>query len=303
MSLVVAKASKVAFAFGTFGLLAFHTCVGPYPQPPSPRDPSYLQFLEPEEGVWADYGEPDPYSTRVAELLLSEHAYRKCQMVFMPSFRSESVVYIVRNDDSESEALAVVKELRPQLYYALTKELRREAEGELISWSPQSQRRALKSIQVEAVSSTALLDRATVELLGDVWTEMLTEVRHRTDTLGDDGISYHVAHYVDGLGYRSGKTWSPSDPGSLSDFVSIAEALRAFVLAKEHTRDAAKLRLQELAIELREKLWIDPSQQSNSQLTDGFGRTWLLAFGNVSGMMERETIGWRRRHAGQRPRS
>src|SRR5438445_2038734 len=52
--------------------------------------------LEPEQGIFSvgDY----PYHAAVADVLLASDKYRKCQVVFMPSFRVESAVYFVRDE-------------------------------------------------------------------------------------------------------------------------------------------------------------------------------------------------------------
>ncbi len=86
------------------------------------------EFLEPEQGVWASFPSTDPYYVRASDLLLGEHLFRKCQMVFLPSFQNEAAVYIVREEGAP--AVVVSKELRPQLWFVLSSARREKRDTE-----------------------------------------------------------------------------------------------------------------------------------------------------------------------------
>src|SRR4051794_9263211 len=63
--------------------------------------PAASEGLEPEDGVFAGYGPPTPYELLVRQALLGDDRYRLCQMVYLPSFRQESAVYITHEEGKE----------------------------------------------------------------------------------------------------------------------------------------------------------------------------------------------------------
>lgn len=234
----------------------------PLPEPHQPREFLPLgsqngrpvDHLEPEDGYFAEYGGPDPYDLRVAELLLGEHGYRRCQMVFKPSFEAERAVYIVREDEKR-DAVVVARELAPPLWNSMSVILQLESTDGTVSYSRESRRNALDKVTVEVVESSAVLDAATAELLEEVWALALMQTRHPTHAVhGFDGTLYHAASWVRGFGYHTGKIWTPPPGSKPWDLVELAEALEEFALSGESERSAARRRLIRLAELLRKRL-------------------------------------------------
>jgi len=211
-------------------------------------------ILEPDDGIFSTYGPIDPYYIRVNELLLADHQYRKCQMLFMPAFQNEGIVYIVRDQDS-TKISVVTKEIQPKLWSAMMDVLWRESDGKSISLKADSQYHALNKVTVHVTTKTAQIDPATADLLEAIWEAILKNIEYPDlATYGKDGVTYHAAHYFSGLGYRAGKTWSPKKGTQASDFIQIAEALRDFANADEKVQPAKHEQLLALAKGFRGRL-------------------------------------------------
>lgn len=245
------------------GLLPSLSCIDqPLPDPHEPSDVPPLgrqngyqvDHLEPEDGYFAEYRGPDPYDMRVAELLLQEHGHRRCQMVFQPSFEAERAVYFVREGNKE-DALVMAKQLSPPLWNAMSVVLQRESTDGTVSFSGESRRDALSKITVQVIAESAMLDASTAALLEGVWSMALMQARHpMAPPDGFDGTMHHVASWAFGVGYRTGRTWSPQPGSKPWDLVELAEALEAFVHSNESERSAARRQIIRLAEALRERL-------------------------------------------------
>lgn len=183
----------------------------------------------------------DPYKATVSDLLLGAEKYRKCQMVFMPSFAKENAVYILQDGESqETKAKVVWTEMKQPLWSAMMKFLRDEAGGGSFSVAPKAMRRALTHISHEVSRTEAELDAGTVNLLERTGGRILSRVRyHVKNGDGTDGEPFHVAHFVRGIGYRSGKTWSPLNGTRTYDFVELAKVLGTFTHTEGPEREAA----------------------------------------------------------------
>jgi len=161
---------------------------------------SMADDLQPSDGV---FSEPISLSYYLAlrRALLAEHDYRRCQMLTVPSFDPEWVVYLTR--DGSGPTHVVVKRFKTQLWLQMPHNL------------PNSSRRSGSSIDtsvslppVERV--TAVLPQQTADLLERTWARMLARVKYpETTSVGVDGTTYYMLHWQRGLGVRSGKTWSP----------------------------------------------------------------------------------------------
>ncbi len=198
--------------------------------------------LEPEEGVFG-FRSDDPYRATVAELLLGGERYRKCEMVFMPAFDKESAVYILRKDDGQDAKATVVSvEMKLQLWSEMTKFQMKEGDGKSYTDASEGRRRALARVSREVRRTEAEIDARTADLLEKTWQAMLSRVRYSIfdmsrNLLGRDGESSHAAHYVEGAGYMTGKTWSPHEGTRTYDFVNLAKVLRNFTRSDGATRE------------------------------------------------------------------
>ena len=56
-------------------------------------------WLEPEEGTFASYTGPESYDLLLRHAMLEDDHYRGCQLLRLPAFGLESVVYIVDRED------------------------------------------------------------------------------------------------------------------------------------------------------------------------------------------------------------
>lgn len=225
-----------------------------------------IDHLEPDTGAFAT---PRQYGRagRIAEAVLDGHDCRRCQMVFLPSFRPQRAVYVVSGDTSGRHCL-VAREFRGGVWRAIEALVRvkqqsapsaaahnaaREAPHKAASEAAdESAREAAHASGSERASDAATaarreapasgpgsvksellewqmeLGEAAVERLDRVWTSMLLRVRHPDRARqGADGTRYHAAHFTPGIGYRTGTTWSPDSRTPVGEFVAMAEALFA----------------------------------------------------------------------------
>jgi hypothetical protein len=72
------------------------------------------QELRPNNGAFASEDWPPTYELALRQGLLGEHAMRLCQLLAMPSFSGEWVVYIVQAEDGGPRVIA--KRFREHLY-------------------------------------------------------------------------------------------------------------------------------------------------------------------------------------------
>lgn len=123
--------------------------------------------------------------------------------------------------------------------------------GEPFDPHPQSapdRAKAQRELKDLVVSAAAPISAATFARLQRLWELALADVRLQDPRRrkGQDGVSYHFAQWVSGVGYRSGSTWSPREKTSCAALVSIAEHLAAFVeLPKEKRAEAEKALIAE----------------------------------------------------------
>jgi hypothetical protein len=191
--------------------------------------------LEPEEGSFAGRIF-EPYDAAVAVALLGEHNFRKCQMLIIPSFSPENVVYVVRERGASAKVIA--KQLEQNLWAVMNDVLSDGGRANSYEETPEAQQRALGKIDKKVKRWEREIDQKTADDLEKVWRMVLSRVQYGdNDTIGLDGETYHIAHFERGIGYRTGTTWSPSNGSLLARFVQLGSALRDFARG-ELTLDA-----------------------------------------------------------------
>jgi hypothetical protein len=182
-----------------------------------------ISNLEPEEGVFG-FRMHNAYFQAVGERLLSSTQYRKCQLVFLPSFSEESAVYVkYDNDNKTAPPIVVSVKFERQLWNAM-----------------HTQSNEPSQIKLSVNRLEAPIDPRIALVLERAWSAMLSRVRYPEKVvLGLDGESYHFANFELGVGYRTGKVWSP-DEGTLAyDLVAIGKSLRKYPSLLEIERNAA----------------------------------------------------------------
>ena len=200
--------------------------------------PSRTQDLQPSEGFFSWVEPPDPYHATLRAALVGEHRYRMCQMVVLPSFEREWVVYVVRDEHSPDRV--VFKRFKKPLWSEMMRLISDDGRKKSYSVGAPAQQMALAQVKVDLDRSTASIGNHTVDLLQEVWWRLLGRTRYPVEPeIGMDGTSYLVASWKTGVGFRSGETWSPEE-GSLSrGMVSLAEQLAEYGQAPSVQKEAA----------------------------------------------------------------
>lgn len=197
---------------------------------PCSDHPEAPEALQPEDGRFG--GDRFGYEAAVAQLLVGEHDRRECQMVFMPSFVTESLVFIVPSDASEM-ATVVAKEPEQQIWGAMSNAVAAPVVADASVAAAEETYRMPNIMRWEAP-----IDAETASVLAQVWAKALSGTRYPEDPIeGLDGETYHVAHFATGVGYRFGQTWSPPPGTVLADFVDLGMALRDYPRKRESERD------------------------------------------------------------------
>jgi hypothetical protein len=198
--------------------------------PPDAR----AEDFEPEEGVFAGYGAPEPHQLLLRRTLFDNDNYRLCQLTIVPSFESESTVYIVRL--KTGSPFVVSRRLNQALWGSMLDEMKRQAASSSISLDALAQIAALEKLRLVTETHKADLDAAAVDALNIACTAALLRVRYpKTPTRGLDGVTYHASHWIPGA-FLSGRTWSPKKGTLTSDFVDFELLLQTYAEATPDAR-------------------------------------------------------------------
>jgi len=208
------------------------------------------QELRPSDSVFAGEGLPLTYQLAIRDGLLGEPAVRRCQLVAIPSFSQEWVVYIVRAKDGGPRV--IWKRFRQQLYRRLFAPPPPPPppgqETRTSELAAPAQAAALPDPVSQVESASAPIDPALSDLLHQVWWQLLGRVSYASSPGGLDGTIYFVSDWSSESvgGFRSGTTWSPEAGSRPAALVDLAE--RMADLARART-DAERRQIeQELRI-------------------------------------------------------
>jgi hypothetical protein len=201
---------RAAVTGGTAAFLMLGLLAGP-----GARAAATEGWLEPEEGVFAGYAAPWPTELKVRRVLLGDDHYRGCQLVTLPSFGNDKVVFI--------------RDGRPDL--------------EVVSRTIVTQSRNRSRVDTK----TAPLDHDSALEVLETCEAVLVRTRYPPEpTAGLDGIVYHAGHWAPGT-FLAGQAWSPK-PGTIArEFVALEDALAAYAESPPERRPAAKSALLEKA--------------------------------------------------------
>jgi len=196
-------------------------------------------WLEPEEGTFAGYTGPWSYDLLLRAAMLEDDHYRECQLLRLPTFGQDGVVYIV---DRGASLTVVSRTMKEEPWGQIQRDLVRTSND------PSRQRaialaRAFDAVRSAADTKTAPIDRATANTVMDACREVLLGTRYTAEpTRGNDGVGYHAGHWISGT-FLAGQTWSPK-PGTIArEFVDMEEALAAYATAEPSKRDTLKVAL------------------------------------------------------------
>jgi hypothetical protein len=223
--------------------------------------PAASEGLEPEEGVFAGYAPPTPYELLVRQALLGDDRYRLCQMVYLPSFRQESAVYIAHE---KGKAFVVVsRTLKKQLWSQMLGEMEKASPTKnSISLDSIYQSAALHKIRAAVDTRTATLDAEVATSVAETCRDVLLRVSYpKESTAGLDGTTYHAGHWIPGA-FLSGKTWSPTKGTAAAEFVAMEMALQAYADSTTKERAALRLDLLEKAKRLKARVNSGPEDPS-----------------------------------------
>jgi len=193
-------------------------------------------WLEPEEGTFAGYTGPDSYELLLRHAMLEDDHYRGCQLLRLPAFGQESVVYIV---DRAGSLTVVNRTMKEELWGRIQRDIQGTAK-ERSSDRAAVQAGAFDAVRSAVDTKTAPIDRASANTILDACREVLLGTRYAAEpTRGNDGVSYHAGHWMSGT-FLAGQTWSPKAGTIAREFVDMEEALAAYAAAVPSKRDTLK---------------------------------------------------------------
>ncbi len=175
-----------------------------------------FEDLEPADDSFS-FTFPESYHRALVLALLGDDPYRICQLVAIPAFRPEWAVYAVKPRSTGAVRLIATR-FRTPLW---SDGQRLSKDGSIDFEFDHFTKQDLRS-KVDVWETSLAPD--TVDALRNVWTQMLARVRYsQSGVIGLDGVQYHVSNWAEGIGFRSGRTWSP-DPGTrTAALVELAE--------------------------------------------------------------------------------
>lgn len=257
-NLTVRRFLTVAFLLLLLVVLLRESVERPWPMPPPVAERSSQalaahevpQDLEPADSLFSWLDEPDPYQLALRAALLPPHKYLKCQLVVVPSFQPEWAIYLTRDEGSAPQLVS--RRMSEHLWPAMTNTISENGKKRSYSIGREAQSAALKRLKIEVDTSHAVVAVETADIVEAVWSRMLERVRYpSTPWEGTDGVRYHVSHWSQGRGFRSGQTWSPPQGSRPYAFVKLSEQMHSFtqtasIDAEEKLRAAASTLLSAL---------------------------------------------------------
>ena len=111
---------------------------------------------------------------------------------------------------------------------------------------------ARDNASVECASTDVALPDDLGSLLCDVWRAMLLRTRYpKRFGVGRDGVNYHFETHGGGVGFMSGKTWSPRPDTAPGKLVELCSLLLRYTKADEASRPKLLDEIRELGEWLR----------------------------------------------------
>jgi hypothetical protein len=139
--------------------------------------------------------------------------------------------------------LVVSRKLDAQLWGAMMTQIEVQsggrAVGKSIDLGPAAQVAALAKIKASTDTDLAEIDQTTVDTLSRACETALLRARYDGASGGVDGTTYHAGNWKPGE-FLAGRAHSP-EPGTVSsDYVALADSLRAYAASTPSRRDALK---------------------------------------------------------------
>lgn len=191
--------------------------------------------LQPDLGLFSFDTGLEPYFMSIKESLLGEHRFRMCQVLTIPSFQREWVVYVIREEGKPPTV--IYKTMKKHLWWEMMSTIEKQSEGQVVFGVP-TQIKALSGLEKKVEAFSAPISEKTARLLADAWTAMLLRVRYPrpNNMMGLDGTTYYVAHVETGKGVWSGNTWSPGPRTNTGILIQIAEDMKNYTTAEPSQR-------------------------------------------------------------------
>jgi len=209
--------------------------------------------LEPETGIFADYGPPRPYDLFLRRAFFDEDHYRLCQLLIVPSFESESAVYLTEEDGGPRRVVS--RTMKTQVWASMTQAMRGACAGNSFTLDAASQGAALAQLRAAVETRATEIDAASADLVENACRSVLLRVRYPAQDLTRvvahaDGTTYHAGHWIPG-NFLACTTWSPVAGTLSSEFVNMELALKAYAEAAPGARPKI---LADLAAKARQVL-------------------------------------------------
>jgi len=209
-----------------------------------------------DTGVFGRYG-ADPYEDELVRLLLPV-AHREFQMVWVPSWEPEGVVYVEKTSErGEPEAFRVVTlELPLNLHTQVFQwQAARKGPDGVIPSGPEDFRAAIEALAPTPARSEAPISPGTVAALRRVWQAALRGARLPSDDDGFtlDGTNLHFATWEPGAGYLTATAASPAPGTRCYELVTLGDQLARLAKVGASERQALEARIVQSANTLEAK--------------------------------------------------
>lgn len=158
--------------------------------------------LQPETGYLASYPFSHDYLTAIRDILVREAAQSPAMMVTLPSFSSESVVFLESKDGKTYVVSAIA-----------TSQI----------WS------AKERSTVGVRQKRRLLDENIAREICEVFALATSQSRYpKVAQHGLDGVTFHFSASIPGAGVRTGQTWSPDEKTPCGQLVALGVSLHGY---------------------------------------------------------------------------
>ena len=221
----------VTMKFVLYAVFLLLTLV-PYSAMPAPASSDELQ---PDLGLFAFDTGLEPYFMSIKNGLLGEHRFRLCQVLTIPSFQREWVVYVIREEGKLPTI--IYKAMKKHLWSEMMAMIEKQSEGPM-KHDISTQVKALSALNKEVEVFSAPISEKTTKLLSSVWTAMLLRTRYPqpNNMTGKDGTTYYVAHVETGKGAWSGNAWSPAPKTNPGILIQIADDMKNYATVEASQR-------------------------------------------------------------------
>jgi hypothetical protein len=166
--------------------------------------------LKPVNGIFDSYDFLLDYYSQVRSFLLPHtDDWHEIQIITIPSFDKENVLLLEHVRGTENYSL-VFRTVDKSIWYTKDK----------------------ANIQVQEIKKK--FDKESALLMKALFRVAIRQTHFpEDDAIGTDGTNHYFS--IDDFGYKTGKTWSPSEKSAMGRLVAITEKIKNMVSAKSAT--------------------------------------------------------------------